>query len=891
MKKLTALLLLIVFAFSFTSCVYTPPPTSNTGCKVHTDANGDGKCDKCNAKVEVKDPEGPSEPDEPDEPDENAGIDNPLGIIDLAKDTNLSNTVIAANNLVNAVQGYYTTTEQTAYRLDNKNMSITHSLTDNITVTDVKNSKGETFLKNTLDTYVVFNGESYYGADSIKDARVNTTKLGYYYYSTYIRDLQFSSTIPLHLEKGYHMYSDKLHQQFRIIASGDSEYVEAFGFELKVNRNTVNSFELKVGDETLDTLADGTYTYDDLEYFALDIKDAGVIGIINAGHETKVSVTVSAKRIIVKQYIELNGVSANKDYTFANRLYTDETHTFDGIKKANYEEQNPLTDANITVEDKDGAKFLGYNNLTGAYDFAIDGQGFNVSYFQQRQKHFAEHITIKNADTRNIYIAVETIFPAEGAALVAGENTLIPVPLQVGKNFGHEKEEPIYNPSDAKYGETILPFVLEGGKEYDFTVLNIYQEWGAQGINIKQLSSIEYYISYYHLSTGVTETNCIAPYYSAYNKGSFGTSWILPDFRGPSGKFWANTETQTGDPQYNSVGSVYGPTNDPTFAKLAEYTGSDIHYAGLTYADLNYSYIDADGKYSYTMRHVEMPQTDESRTCYTIEFTFLEDTEINNKQFSIIGFDGRKGIYSSAAYLNENGEHTVISNPTVENDPKVYKLNNDGSYFTFYGLPDNLTFETGNFGLIVKDFEIIQGGSESDIGLAFLNDLRTMPHWGKMNYGSLTLSENASFKAGDTIKVDIILLPYGEIGQDDCQNVLNVYQDSVANEIKINAAVGTLGNDTWVPTVIAENNMAEFTVTGGTSNGTSEVIYALKVQGFDKLTTPKIYENVNGEWVEYKYSTERGYDGYGVLTEGDSLTYTFTFKQTEAGRTFKIVAE
>ncbi len=886
MKKALALILTIVLLVGFCSCVTVVPPqtTPKDPCTVHTDANKNGVCDKCGEKVKVEDNGGED-------------INTPLNVIDLQGQTALANTVTTANRFANKVQAYYENAKQNSYVIENGQAKLTHALAGNITVSSLENSKGNNYLINTLDSYVVFNGETYYGSDSPIDARVNTTKLGYYYYSTFIRDLQFAGQgIPLYLEKGYHMYSDRLHEQFRIVASGDSKYVEEFGFELKLSTSTISGYELKFGGETLTELENGTYTYSDFEYIGFDIKGAGVVGIITAGQSTKVEINVTDKKITVKQYITLDGVEAKKDYSFANRLYTDETHAFDGIRAANYEEQNPYTSENITVEDKDGAYFKGYNHLTGAYEFFIDSMGFNDSYFHYRQRHFANHVTLTGADDRTVYLALQATLPTEGSALLdATSNTLLPIPLQVGKNFGHEKEEPIYNPSDAKYGETIMPLVIKNGETYDFTMLNVYQEWGSQGISIKQLSSIEYFISYYHLSTGVTETNCIAPYYSAFARGKCGNAWVLPDFRGCSGKFWADVITQTGDPQYNSVGTLFAPTNDQGVT-MGEYTSSDISYAGLTYADLDYSYIDPNGEYEYTMRHVEMSQTDESRTYYTIEFTFLKDTEINNYDFSIIGFDGRVGRYAYAAYLNADGEHTVIENPSsLVSDPKIYELNREGgSYFAFYGLSDTLTKETGNFGCIVKDFSITQSGSESSVGLAFLNDYRYNPNFtsdGILNYGSLTLTESTTFKAGDTISVDLILLPCGEIGQDHCQNVINVYEDSVVNAIKIETAVGTTGDDTWVPTVIAENNTAEFTVTGGTSEGTPEVIYALKVQGFDKLCVPKIYEKVGGQWVEYDFATDKGYDGYGVLCEDGKLTYTFTFKQTAGGRVFKIVAE
>ncbi len=62
----------------------------------------------------------------------------------------------------------------------------------------------------------------------------------------------------------------------------------------------------------------------------------------------------------------------------------------------------------------------------------------------------------------------------------------------------------------------------------------------------KQISSVQFFVPYYHLSTGVTETNCIAPYYVDGKN-----LWTLPDFRAMSAPLWA------GQPQHTSGGRLY----------------------------------------------------------------------------------------------------------------------------------------------------------------------------------------------------------------------------------------------------------------------------------------------------------------------------------------------
>ena len=335
-----------------------------------------------------------------------------------------------------------------------------------------------------------------------------------------------------------------------------------------------------------------------------------------------------------------------------------------------------------------------------------------------------------------------------------------------------------------------------------------------------------------------------------------------------------------GDPQFNSAGMLMSVNSDYGDV-LCDYTGSHIRSSGLTFADLDYSFISNDGAYEYTMRHVEMPQTDETRTYYTISVKFLKDVTYEKGSFSLASFNGRNSTYKYSAYIDENGTEKVVNCVgSSATEPAIYTLNKDSSYFTLYGINER-GVETANFGCIVKNFNVTVGGKESDVKPAYLNDWR-----GNLDYASLTLSKDVSFKAGDTINTDVIFLSYGTVGQENYDNVKKVYADSVTNPVTLTAMNGEAVKDGYVPTVKAVNDKATFAVSGGVSGGNS-VNYAVKISGVSKLARPKIYEYVNGEWKEYVYSSADGFDGYSVINENGKLTYSFVFAQTEAGRMFR----
>ena len=311
------------------------------------------------------------------------------GIVDLTGQTNLASSVTYSNDVANGVQAYYGSTgeyERNEYIVKNKVSAFSHVLKDGgKTVGYFCNSESEVYLENTMDVYILNGGERIYAKKSPTDGRINTVDLGYYYYSINVRDLTFEG-IPCYLEKIYHTYSDKVNEQFRIVSEGMTDENEAIGFEVKINRATVS--KLEISDGTTVTSDIGGFNPESVEYVAFDIKGAGVIGFIFGGENEKVTVEQTNKYIVLRQEASLgdNGLKMNEDFTFGNRIYNDETHSFDGIRKEAVTELNPLSANNIKVKDEDGAKYVGYDRLKGCYEFYLNGEGFNSAYYKQPEQ-------------------------------------------------------------------------------------------------------------------------------------------------------------------------------------------------------------------------------------------------------------------------------------------------------------------------------------------------------------------------------------------------------------------------------------------------------------------------------------------------------------------------
>ena len=829
--------------------------------------------------------------------------------------TDMGKSIVYANKIENGVQGKHVDNDKTAYTVNNDRISLTHGLKPrgSMLVSSLTSVNGGEYLKNTMDVFLnkTVNGteSETYASNSTDIARsgfsatacapyVNVNKLGYYYYQVNVRNLNFGDN--LYLDKTYHVYSDKIYQEYRLLNRGTGAAALNFiAFEAIFPVASVTKFEISDGNEVT-TSFEGSYKIiENPQYAAFDIAGVGVIGFINTTNSDFVIIN-NEGNYYFRQRHYISDLAANAETAFGSRIYTDETHDFAGVRAANYEEQNPLTAAEISVTG-DGASFVGYDNLRGYYVCRIDGCYFSAAH-ENPDKKYIDKISVCSTDARKIFFCVNSDYPLEGAAITDDKDMLMPIGTQVVKNFSHEHEEPVYDPDDKMYGDTIFPIVTQKSKTLSFSVVNVYENWG--NYLAKQLSSISYYVAYYHLSTGVRETNCIAPYYATYlNKQELG-SWILPDFRGAScdGQY---KEDGTTDPlQRNSVGAMNGLSNgtgqSAEEADLGIYQGSEILSAGLTYADLKYSYISKNGDYKYTYRHVEMPQTDESRTYYTIEMEFLKETTLYSSSFSFFSFDTRIGsdTFASAAYLDESGKEQTI---TIDGDKLAstssvinkwsdtrYKLHKGGSYFTFFN--GNGAAEFGNFGLIVKNSTWIADGNVNELDLAFYNS-RILRENKYVNRGSLTVGEDWKFPAGAKVTLDVILLPYGaRTEQTDCTNVRKVYEDSVTNALSVTAQNGRVINDSFIPTVKAYGNEVVFTLKGGVAQNDSEgVIYAIKAEGFQKLGKLKVEKlNASGEWETVELASESSFDGYGVQYCGERANYSFVITKTAADATYRV---
>lgn len=753
--------------------------------------------------------------------------------------------------------------------------------------------------------------------------------------------LSAKSNMPMYLSmnRSFLVYSDKMHQTVQIAATKKTENVAQVGILTTIDTDKVEKMIVKdakgehSGFEGVD--------WSGVEYVAFDIKNAGVFGYILPFDEKGGAISVELKDgyyIIEQTKTPKNNTilpseektnNAN-DFFMGCRVYTDETHDFRNFLREAYCERNPLNEKHfeITSKGNDSARYRGYDSLRGIYVIDTVGNqgGFNSPYFQYPNRHFETGFDLSGDDLdRTIYVMTTTTDGClESAVILDDKLMMIPMPLEVLKNFSEAAgERNLYNIDDRTYGEVIFPLSVRANKKYEYMVAHLYQNWG--NYPIKQISGIQFRAPYYHLSTGVTETNCIVPWYSTRNEPSYNT---LPDFRSMSAPFW---QTQ---PQHNSCGNHYwlSYTDNDVNTVRSENIQNVINSYGPTYAEIKTDYISADGKIAVEYTHMEMPQLDENRTYYTMEYTVLEDVNIkdfkNDFSFYSVNSNDPTGLYKEVGYLNENNQCVTVD-AKMKGQTAQYVLGDKCPYFSFFNMNGaySQTNPTGwsstsqqgysNVAFLIYNCSFVIDGRKCEPKFMLTDRGQTL-------YLSLDL-DKVTLKKGDHFTINAVLLPWGSQELDNQydkdgklltdkiyydtvidtatgekykdKNVRNVRENTLLNPLKVTAVANCKTIDSvYLPKVRTTNGKsAEFTLSGGMDN------VAVRVYGFEKLTAPKVYEKIDGEWKQIElYSANNHdkmgfayyYDGYGVHYDDDG-TFSYSFVTTMDGkksRTFKIEA-
>ncbi|MBQ7829786.1 MAG: hypothetical protein IJ345_05900 [Clostridia bacterium] len=745
--------------------------------------------------------------------------------------------------------------------------------------------------------------------------------------------IKLGSAPALLLDRGLHTYTDKMHQALSLVATADVANITEVGMETKILATNVNGVRVKVlGNEELLTAISSTI--ENVEYAGFDIDGAGIFGYIlpaDDQHCGTITITVEGDYYVIRQtivpednkisaqdtlhssselatkYPDFKGTSTNiynspTQFYFGQRIYTDGNHSFDAFLEEAYIERHPLGSTNITINtDKTpNATFDGYDGIRGMYAFTIpENIGFNAGYYYAQNFHGALSFKITGDEySRNVYVMAYSYgCSIEGGAVLDKNDNLLPLPTEVSKNFNHEFEVPMYLWGDVGYSETRIPVYVNAGETEELTVLQTYMNWGKYPL--KQISSIQFFAPYYHLSTGVTESNCIANYYVMGKDLQ-----TLPDHRAASAPWWSDHETETGDPQHDNGGYhmflQYTDSNGQMVA--SESISSVINSSGPTYADIDMTYISDDGKIQVTYTHIEMPQTDENRAYYEMRYKVLEDVTINDfaSNFSFYSVAGYGNGYQKFGYYGTSAVNGISADTSAR-----YTLGTNCPYFDLYQIDNvdnegNQNKQNANVSFLISDYTLPSSLS----GSSFIVNVENRKASLSLNAGNVTLN------AGEEIVIYAIIMPWGYYDTADDTLVQNVRENTLVAPI-----VATPGEhaeavtNKFIPTVKTTNGL-DATVTISHANAdkvaldsNDNINVTFRVDGFNILTAPKLYKFVNSDWQLVELSSENSvdesgnahcYDGYAVHYDKDTKTYSYSFVTTVTGEeesSFKVVVD
>ncbi len=707
----------------------------------------------------------------------------------------------------------------------------------------------------------------------------------------------------LGLCRTFMVYTDKMHHDVQIAAASTTKNIVEVGMLTVIDADTVAKLIVKDANGLHDKL--DAVDWDTAEYVGFDIKGAGIFGYILPKHENAGALNVALQdgqyRIEQTRAPE-NGViepsekgseNAN-DFHLSQRIYTDSKHSFDNFIKEAEIERDPIDRYIRISENSVGvAAFMGYDPIRGIYVIKLDGpSSFNDPYYLSPNRHYTTEFSVRGPDDRDIYVMtlMKNSGALECAVVLSDDNILLPIPVAVCKNFSEESgERNLFNLDDHVYSESFFPITLKKGDKYNFAIANLYQNWGRYPL--KQISSIQFYAPYYHLSTGVTETNCIVPWYKTKSDTTLNT---LPDFRSMSAPLWDS------QPQHNSAGAhtwLEYTDIDGNYSATENYADYIDSY-GPTYADITMYNLSDDGRIKATYTHMEMPQIDENRTYYNVRYEVLEDINISDFKHDFVFYavtdnePANTADYRQIGYLNENNECVTTDANLTANTVKEYVLGDRCPYFSMFDMPYDASPDGyANVACLIYNSEIVINGQVSDANFIIIN-----------SYNKITLSldlEKVELKAGDSFALNLILLPWGSHESDYTDgdvNVRQVRENTLLNPLKITSDTDPVMESVYVPKVrSADGETATFTLKDGCNN------IAVRVYGFKKLTVPTLYELIGGEWVKVELSSAttpdksgyyHHYDGYMIHYDGDG-TYSYSFvTDMENGeeRTFKLDA-
>lgn len=518
-----------------------------------------------------------------------------------------------------------------------------------------------------------------------------------------------------------------------------------------------------------------------------------------------------------------------------------------------------------------------YDPQKGCYVVGTHTSGsFQKEFYETPNKYETATFTVTNDGVlRKIYICHESAVGggiAEGGVVLNEQGEVLPLVVQVSKNFAGEKEEKFYNPADTAFSETFFPLILAPGERRTLTSLHLYQNWGRH--MTKHWSSLGAWMDYFHSSTGVTETTCYVPFKFA---GMGGVS--IADFRAMSqAAFWS------GQPQHdNLAGHSFLSFFDGRAWQHLKYENTVYRSTGPNWFDIQLNYLSADGSVRVSVDIWETPQADELRSFFKARYEILKPLTIDDAQANFRFLEITSAIQSLRfTRFAASGTPDLRLDPALAPFPvKGLSLPSENAYMALYGDHEK---QRGSNAVIIRKFSgprDIQPAASVQWG----KYEGRLPHDAPPNTRLLMVPDvtRLALTPGDVFEIDGYWLPYGPVEDANTpRRELGLY----GQESPRVTAVTRGQKISDLPVMVrASQDQAEFSVAGGKD------LVPVIVGGLTTWRFPRVWKQEGDQWRLLSHARNTAHDGYQVFAEeGGTFGAVFLVHSNERAQRLRVTA-
>ncbi len=503
---------------------------------------------------------------------------------------------------------------------------------------------------------------------------------------------------------------------------------------------------------------------------------------------------------------------------------------------------HPLPASAVSLVD---GHWLGYDPASGLYRAELEHEaaafGFDPAFHNPTRRMSLRLDWRNDAQPRRLLVKVLAgNGNLEAATLTDAHGFMLPTPAFVAKNFAGEMEEP----DDTAYGDVYFPVSLAPGETKGCTVHPLTANWGLWPL--KQVSSIRFFLIYWHCSTGPSETTC----WSIDHMATKGAVFHIPDFRPMSGPFWS------GQPQHDCQHWPGWLQYNGARGKLC-YERTTFDSIAPSLARFTNHYHTSDDTATARVTAWEAPQRDELRTMVRLRYDWTRPCVIEGdarRNFRWLNLSHFRGRNAQLLWTGPDGQTQRREVPPKTDFVLLGEALSAASPFMSSEGPGD------KYGVLtlVQRFAARLGGRSYDrpaVSAAF--DAQDASTW-------LTVAtESLRLEPGDWLEADVLLMPHGEPSPSGFKAERERRRFGL-QPVKLTVKTGTKLAD-YPPQVRADDDVAALHLSGGHGD------LPLLIDGLSGWKLPLLW--TNGIWQDHQV---HGGDGYQVQPDGNG-GYRATF--------------